>query len=176
MKKTAIVVLLSSLFFAGMFLPGAEQADHSGSPAYSASLERAISMLEGAGVEVTAAAVPDDGAEPMPVTVDITCDSACGHTELNTCELTINETCETTCDPGVSTCDYTCNPVNHPECEVTYDTCDPAMNPECQVTYDTCDPAMNPQCEPTQDTCVGQPGCPSSSTDRTSWGAIKDMF
>jgi hypothetical protein len=140
-SKTAIVVLLSSLFFAGLLLPTVEEADHSGSPAFSASLERAISQLEGALVEVTAAANPDDGAMSAPLTIGTTCDISdpiCGeHTRANTCEVTVDPTCQ---------------------CE------------------ETSDPGINPECEPTFDTCVGQPGCPSSGADRTSWGAIKNMF
>ena len=62
MKRIAIVVLLSSLFFLGIFLPGEEKVDHKSSPAFSASLERAVNLLEGTMVEVTAAATPEAAA------------------------------------------------------------------------------------------------------------------
>ena len=99
MKKAAIVVLLSSLFFAVASLPGAEKAYNRNSPALSASLERAIATLEGATFNVTAAARPVNPVDMGKLTV-ITCPTvACP---------TANGTCEVTCGPTLNgeTCVY----------------------------------------------------------------------
>ena len=80
---------------------------------------------------------------------------------IEVCEETIDQyTCgtPTTC-PGNETCEG-----HHSTCENTCANWDP-----------NCEPTGIAVC-PTVDTCVGQPGCPSSATSRTTWGSIKDMF
>ena len=173
MKRAAIVVAVSSLFFLGAFLPGEEKADHESSPAFSASLERAVNMLEGAVVEVTAAATPRGSAKTSEPTVDEhTCagysgceptgELICGTTSEYTCEN--YPTCESTCELAL-TCYHTCE--HYPGCEPTgelicgpdptydftcehYSTCESTceLSPTCQYTCE-----LHPECEPTVGIC-----------------------
>jgi hypothetical protein len=169
MKRAATVVVLSSLFFLGMFLPSEETADHKSSPAFSASLERAVGMLEGTMVEVTAAATPEAaeaGAQSNkePLTCypgcDITYDQeftcwyyeGCEPTGYLVCGPTLDEpTCE-----YYPTCNWTCE--YYYGCEVTgYLVCGPTLDETTCEFYPTCEWTCEfyVGCEPTGDLVCG---------------------